>query len=118
MNLELFDVVRVPFPFSDSFLSKKRPALVLSSCQNYNRCHVVMAMITSAKHSNFPLDVLIQDSDKAGLPKSCLVRMKLFTIDSKLIDKKIGRLCINDQKKVIISLKKLMPILFGNPLEI
>ena len=71
-----------------------------------------MAMITSAKHSSFPLDVFIQGSKQAGLPKSCLVRMKIFTIDAKLIDKKIGQLCVSDQKRVITSLKKLMPILF------
>ncbi|TMH60239.1 MAG: type II toxin-antitoxin system PemK/MazF family toxin, partial [Betaproteobacteria bacterium] len=62
-SFERFDVVRVPFPFSDRQAQKHRPALVLSDKAAFNRPagHGVMAMITSAVHSPWPLDVAIAD---------------------------------------------------------
>jgi mRNA interferase MazF len=51
---EKFSVVVVPFPFTDQDASKRRSALVLSSTAfNISVGHSVVAMITSAKNSNF-----------------------------------------------------------------
>ena len=63
MGCEAFDVVVVPFPFTDRAASKRRPALVLSDASAFNAAtgQVVLAMITSAKHACWPLDVLIED---------------------------------------------------------
>lgn len=47
-----------------------------------------MAMITSAKNSDWPLDIEIQDLNRAGLPSPSIIRMKLFTLDEKLIIRK------------------------------
>lgn len=75
-----WDVVVVPFPFTDRQASKRRPALVLSSdaFDSVTR-HSVLAMITSAGQSSWPGDVRITDLDTAGLPADCMVRLKLFT---------------------------------------
>lgn len=53
MSFEAFDVVVVPFPFTDRSTTKRRPALVLSDRDMFNARvgQVVMAMITSAKNS-------------------------------------------------------------------
>jgi mRNA interferase MazF len=59
-----------------------------------------MAMITSAKNSDWPLDVDIQDLDMAGLPSASIVRMKLFTLDERLVLRKAGRLGENDRNRV------------------
>jgi mRNA interferase MazF len=87
VTYEAFDVVRVPFPFTDRDAVKLRPALILSSAGPFNgpAGHSVLAMITSAKHSAWPLDVAIGDLAVAGLPSPSLVRMKLFTLDHALI---------------------------------
>ena len=65
VTFEAFDVVVVPFPFTDKTTTKRRPALVLSEAKAFNKrvAHCVMAMITSAKNSAWPLDVEIEDSD-------------------------------------------------------
>lgn len=107
---EPFSIVVVPFPFTDLSAHKRRPALILSSTQNFNQKihHSVMAMITSARHSSWPLDVLITDYQEAGLPKSCLVRMKLFTLDHQLIIQKAGMLSPYDQGEVQKALRQLI----------
>ena len=58
-SFERFDVVRVPFPFMDRQREKNQPALIISARAAFNRAagHSVMAMITSASHAPWPLDV-------------------------------------------------------------
>ena len=108
-----FDVVVVPFPFTDQDTEKKRPALVLSDAEAFNDHteNCVLAMITSAKNPDWPLDAPIGSLKKAGLPAPSKVRMKLFTLDSRLILKKIGGLAGKDQKRAQESLHTLMPFL-------
>ncbi len=103
-----FDVVAVPFPFTDQDTDKRRPALVLSDHARFNdeTQNCVMAMITSAKNPDWPLDAKIGAIKKAGLLAPSKVRMKLFTLDSRLIVKKIGALSAKDQEIVKKNLKK------------
>ena len=110
MTYKIYDVVVVPFPFTDQNTDKKRPALVLSDFDSFNDTteNCVLAMITSANNPEWPLDTHISSMQKAGLPAPSKVRMKLFTLDSRLILKKIGGLSAKDQKAVKENLQKLM----------
>lgn len=110
MTYKVFDVVVVPFPFTDQNTDKKRPALVLSDFNSFNDStqNCVLAMITSAKNPQWPLDTNIGSIQKAGLPAPSMVRMKLFTLDCRLIIKKIGGLSTKDQKTVKENLRKLL----------
>jgi len=87
MTYEQFDVIVVPFPFTDTDTAKRRPALVLSNAQRFNVAvgHSVMAMITTASHSSWALDVPLNDLEPAGLAVPSIVRMKLFTLDHTLV---------------------------------
>lgn len=107
-NFEKFSVVVVPFPFTDQATSKRRPALVLSS-QAFNLAvgHAVLAMITSAKNSNWLFDVSISDLGSAGLSSASIIRMKLFTLDNSLIIRRAGILADCDQKAVIATFTQL-----------
>lgn len=108
-TFEKFAVVVVPFPFTDQNASKKRPALVVSDALfNGSVGHSVLAMITSAKHSNWLLDVAIADLFSAGLVSPSIVRMKLFTLDNRLIIRQSGVLNKNDQQAVTEALAKLL----------
>ncbi len=111
MTFNAFDVVVVPFPFTDKATTKRRPALILSDALAFNQQvgQAVMAMITSAKNSDWPLDIEILDLDSAGLPSPSIIRMKLFTLDEKLIIRKAGKLASSDQTKTIAALRKLLP---------
>lgn len=110
MGYERFDLVVVPFPFTDSATSKRRPALVLSNAEIFNlpAGHSVMAMITSAGKAAWPLDVAIADTNATGLATPSLVRMKLFTLDNRFILRRLGRLGSADSKAVAAALKLLL----------
>jgi len=108
VTCEPWDVVVVPFPFTDSPASKRRPALVLSSREfNATSGHSLMAQITKAKQSAWPGDFSIAN-EEAGLPEECIVRMKLFTIDNRLILKRTGRLSVSDQQHVRTRLRQVL----------
>ena len=105
-----FDIVVVPFPFTDINASKRRPALILSDDRAFNTPvgHSVMAMITTASHSSWALDVVIAGLKSAGLNAPSIVRMKLFTLDQNLVRQQIGHLTAADQSAV----KESINILF------
>lgn len=110
VTFKAFDVVAVPFPFSDRNKAKKRPALVLSSTRKFNDLigQSVLAMITTVKASTWPNDVAISDLKHAGLSASSVVRFKLFTLDHRLILNKIGSLAEQDRKAVVVSLREIL----------
>ncbi|MBN4082202.1 type II toxin-antitoxin system PemK/MazF family toxin [Mariprofundus ferrooxydans] len=110
MSYNVHDIVVVPFPFTDRESSKRRPALVLSGANHFNAQigQSVLAMITSAANSAWPLDVEIHDLDAAGLTSASVVRMKLFTLDHQLILRKAGTLSEADSHQVDLSVKKLL----------
>ena len=110
MSFKRFDVVRVPFPFTDKDASKKRPALVVSDEFTFNvpAGHSVMAMITSAEHADWPLDCVVQNLQAAGLPAPSKVRFKLFTLDHQLVLGKLGQLASDDAVRVQHALVRLL----------
>ena len=113
MTYEPFDVVVVPFPFTDSAQTKRRPALVLSQPSHFGDTigHSVLAMITSSKNAPWPLDCAIADRKPSGLAAPSVVRMKLFTLDHRFILRKIGRLSDSDRDTVKTSLSRLFDYL-------
>jgi mRNA interferase MazF len=107
---DAYEIVLIPFPFIDNSNNKKRPALVLSSSLHFNMevGASVMAMITTTKNHPWPLDTRIHDLEAAGLPVPSIIRMKFFTLDHRLVLKKLGRLHLNDQQFVEKNLKQLL----------
>lgn len=109
MTYNQFDVVVVPFPFTDTLETKKRPALVISDAVAFNTPlrRSVMAMITTTTHSSWVLDVPITNVTSAGLKAASLVRMKLFTLDDALVLKRIGTLAEVNKVAVGVALQQL-----------
>ncbi len=109
MVYEPFDVVVVPFPFTNSARTTRRPALVLSRATDFGDIieHTILAMITSQKNDPWPLDVVIKNKKSSGLAAPSVVRMKLFTLDNRFILRKIGHLSKTDQTQVKQSLLKI-----------
>jgi mRNA interferase MazF len=110
VTYDALDVVVVPFPFTDRRATKRRPAVVLSGAKAFNEPagHLLLAMITSAENSPWPLDVPVTDGASAGLTAPSVVRMKLFTLDSRLVLQKVGKLARIDKQAVAEALSRLL----------
>lgn len=95
---------------TDKNTAKRRSALVVSNGHTFNAQvgQSVLAMITSAKNSNWPLDSAISDLDVAGLSSPSIIRMKLFTLPHQLIIRKAGHLSIKDKQQVKANLSALL----------
>ncbi len=109
MTCEPWDVVVVPFPFVDRVGSRRRPALVLSDRSFNEAGNTVLAMITTRAHRPWPGDTELSDLQAAGLHIPCLVRLKLFTLDNRLLSKTIGRLGEEDRAEVHSELGSYLP---------
>lgn len=108
MICDSFEVVAVPFPFTEMVGAKRRPALVVSKKAFNERGHTIMGMITTKDHNPWPGDTAIQDLTSAGLHTPCIVRFKIFTLDNRLIIKKIGRISKIDETNVIKQLREAL----------
>ena len=110
MTCEPFDVVVVPFPFTDREADRRRPALVVSS-PDFNAIHdqSILAMITSAG-GDWPSDVAIRDWREAGLSVPCKVRLKLFTLDDARILRRTGALSERDAAAVRSALARFLAV--------
>jgi len=102
-----FEVVVVPFPFTDKAASKRRPALVISSKSfNDNHDQLILAMITTAKNSRWHSDVMLADWKTARLTVPCKVRFKLFTLEASKVVRRLGILSKADRSTVSGSIGK------------
>ena len=83
-TFELGDVVKVPFPYTDSATRQWRPALVVSKARLQDLHGLLwVVMITSAENRGWPDDVPVANLKMAGLPVPSLIRSaKLATIDA------------------------------------
>lgn len=106
-----YDVAVVPFPFTDVARAKTRPALALSaSASNTANGQTVFAMITTAARSRWPSDVMLNDVTACGLAHASVVRFKLFTLDNRLIARRIGALGTQDRQSIRRALRALFAL--------
>ena len=108
MISERWDVVVVPFPFTDRPATKRRPALTLSQKEFNAHGHSVLAMITTKVDRPWPGDTPLTDHAAAGLPVASTVRLKVFTLDNRLISKIAGMLSSRDRKHVAAQLGRFL----------
>ena len=107
-----FDVVLVPFPYSDKLAEKRRPAVVVSAPE-LERGHGLLwlAMITSASNPAWTEDVMISDLKVAGLPHPSRIRpAKIATADAARIVRRTGRLPPKDAAALKARLKALLAV--------
>lgn len=107
----IFDIVRVRFPFSSSSEVKERPALIISDPKLSEKNGLVLCCVITAKPSSkFPLDIELTDYYEMGLPLKCYIRPeKIFSVDKSTIVKKEGELLYNYHPIITERLSQLMP---------
>ena len=95
------DVIKIPFPYTDTPARQYRPALVVSTSE-LEKLHGLLwvVMITSAHNKPWPKDVPVLDLGQAGLPAPSVIRVvKIATIEAKDASK-IGSLDSSQFKEV------------------
>jgi mRNA interferase MazF len=104
---EAWDVVRVPFPYTDRPVRQRRPALVVAAGELQTAHGLLwLAMITSAEHRGWSGDVVISDLDSAGLPAPSIVRpAKIATIEARDAGR-LGTLPPTDREAVLTYLRE------------
>lgn len=108
-GFETWDVIKVPFPYTDRPVRQRRPALVVAAGA-LERSHGLLwvVMITSAENRSWPEDVGVSDLTAAGLPAPSVVRCaKAATIEARDAER-IGALPRADRRKVARHLRKII----------
>lgn len=84
-DFEVWDIVKVPFPYTDRPVRQRRPALVIAAGELQSAHGLLwLAMITSAANRGWRGDVAISGLEAAGLPVLSIVRpAKLATIEAR-----------------------------------
>ena len=113
---EVWDVVKVPFPYTDRPVRERRPALVLGAGPIQERHGLLwVMMITSAKNRGWLDDVEISDLEGAGLPAASVVRTaKIATIEVGDAER-IGSLPIGDRAEVGARVAETVAKVLGVP---
>jgi mRNA interferase MazF len=90
---EAWDIIKVPFPYTDRPVRQRRPALVLAANGLASEHGLLwVLMITSAENRRRREDVPIARAAKAGLPAPSVVRCaKVATIEAQEAER-IGKL--------------------------
>lgn len=101
-----WEIILVPFPFTNLKTTKKRPALIISPDEYNKKYDIIIAFITSKLDTEYRLgDYKIKEWERSNLPKPSMIRMKFATIDKSIVVKKIGKLGekdIHQFKKALI----------------
>jgi mRNA interferase MazF len=109
-RFQSWDVVLVPFPYTERNYTKVRPALVISTDTLSTKAgKYFLAMITSATHARTYGDVLISDLKLAGLPAESIVRpSKIATFEEASFVRRVGTLAVKDRKAVTTQLREIL----------
>ena len=105
-TFEVWDLVKVPFPYPNRPVQQRRPALVVALPQGLGTPALLwVLMVTSAVNRGWPGDVLVSNLIQAGLPAASVVRTaKIATIEAADAEQ-IGRLPAADQGQVADALR-------------
>jgi mRNA interferase MazF len=110
-NFETWDIVRVPFPYTDRPVRQRRPALIIAAGELESAHGLLwLAMITSAENRTWPGDVPIGDLVAAGLPAPSIVRpAKLATIEARDAER-LGSLAPAERRAVAEYLRSRLAV--------
>jgi mRNA interferase MazF len=113
MTVQRGDVVLTNFPFSSGGGAKMRPALVVQTDRNNRRLsNTIVAMVTRStkRAQNEPTQYLLDPATSEGaaagvLHPSTVKCENLFTVEQRLIVRKIGRIPATAMKHIDRCLK-------------
>ena len=101
-GFDVWELVKVPFPYTDRPVQQRRPALVVAVPAVPGAPDLLwVLMVTSAANRGWPGDVAVSDPDAAGLPAPSVVRSaKVATIEARDAER-IGYLPLGDRARIL-----------------
>jgi mRNA interferase MazF len=104
-----WDVLKVPFPYTDRPVLQRRPALVIAGeAIEAAQGLLWVLMITSADNRPWKYDVVVSDLHRAGLPAPSMVRcVKIATIEAGHAER-IGDLAQLDRSRIASHLRRIL----------
>ena len=102
------EIVFVRFPFSDLTAFKVRPGIVVSG--SHPSMEVFILSLTSKTSNLLPGEFVLAEWKAAGLHIETALKRGIFTIDHKLIIKRLGKLTDRDADSVINLLREWLGI--------
>jgi len=108
-GFDAWDIVKVPFPYTDRPIRQRRPALVIAA-EELEEAHGLLwlAIITSAANRAWSGDVVISDLHLAGLPAPSIVRpAKVATIEARDAER-LGMLSAEDRAAISFYLRRTL----------
>ena len=98
------EVVLIPFPYSDLTGSKQRPALIISN-EKLNKSEDKISCLITSNEPSYGVLITKDCFLEGELPfKSWIKPHRLFTINTKIIKKKICTLSDNFHEKIVKSI--------------
>ena len=102
------DIVLIPFPYSDLTGSKQRPALIISNSLINSSQDRICCLITS-QHSEDGIIISNDEFENGTLPfRSWVKPHRLFTINEKIIKKKLCEITDSFHSKIIARINKYL----------
>jgi mRNA interferase MazF len=110
MMYEQRDIVIIPFPYSDLTGMKQRPALIISNSRLNKTEDRICCLVTSNPESK-ENKIAIDSLEKNKLPfKSWVKPHRIFTVNEKVIRKKICTISDKTYKNIKDSIDRLIEI--------
>jgi mRNA interferase MazF len=108
-SFEVWDVVKVPFPYTDRPVRQRRPALVFAAGALLSEHGLLwLAMITSAANGGWPGDVRISDLESTGLPIPSIIRVAKIATNEARDAEKLGIVAQADRAGIARYLKHVL----------
>ena len=115
VDCRVWDLVKVPFPYTNRPVQQHRPALVVAVLDAPGAPRLLwVLMVTSAANRGWPGDVVVSDLGGAGLPAASVVRVaKIAAIDASDAER-IGSLPMADRLQVTATLRGQLALVLKN----
>jgi mRNA interferase MazF len=104
-----FDIVSVPFPYTDRPVRQRRPALVVSAPSYEEKTGLLwVVMITAAENRPWPGDVRLSDATRGGLSIPSVIRpTKIATIEATQASR-IGTIGATERRAVRAAISDIL----------
>jgi mRNA interferase MazF len=102
------EVVLVRYPFSDLTSTKVRPAVVVNA--PHTSQDVLIVPLTSKTTGLLAGEFILTDWKGAGLNVETAAKRGIFTIQEKLVLKRVGRLVTKDAEQLAVSLREWLDL--------